>query len=108
MEENGRPLTETVYYVLLSLVDQRHGYGIMQFVRDMTDGRVVLGAGTLYGALSTLQGKGWIEPAGADTGDRKKEYRITSQGRDVLASELSRLERLVGDGRAMLGKEAAS
>lgn len=106
MEESGRPLTETVYYVLISLVEQRHGYGIMQFVRDMTDGRVVLGAGTLYGALSTLQEKGWIEPMGIESGDRKKEYRITRQGRDVLASEIRRLESLVSDGRAMM-KEVA-
>lgn len=107
MDENGRPLTQTVYYVLLSLVEQRHGYGIMQFVRELTDGRVVLGAGTLYGALSTLQDKGWIEPAGAASGGRKKEYRLTSNGRDVLASEIRRLESLVGDGRAIV-KEMAS
>ena len=99
MDDNERPLTETVYYVLLALVEQRHGYGIMQFVRAMTKERVVLGAGTLYGALSTLQDKGWIEPVGSGTGDRKKEYRITAEGRRVLESEMERLESLVRDGR---------
>ncbi|TDB38251.1 MAG: PadR family transcriptional regulator [Actinobacteria bacterium] len=102
MSEDTRPLTETVYYVLLSLVEQRHGYGIMQYVREMTEGRVVLGAGTLYGALSTLQEKGWIQPLVGDAGERKKEYQVTAKGRSVLALEVGRLERLIRDGNAVL------
>lgn len=102
MQEDGRPLTETVYYVLLSLVERRHGYGIMQFVRELTGDRVAIGAGTLYGALSTLQERGWIEPVGADAVDRKKEYRLTAKGHDALASEIGRLEGLVANGRAIM------
>lgn len=102
MTADSRPLTETVYYVLLSLVEPRHGYGIMQFVREMTEDRVVLGAGTLYGALSTLQEKGWIEPVGGGVGERKKEYQVTAKGRSVLSGEVGRLERLIRDGKAVL------
>jgi len=106
MREDIRPLTETVYYVLLALVEPRHGYGIMQFVRELTEGRVDIGAGTLYGAISTLQDKGWIAPFGPARGDRKKEYLITPQGLDVLAAEISRLEGLLRDGRATIDGSA--
>jgi len=53
-------LTEAVYYILLSLMQPLHGYGIMQNVEQLSKGRVRLAAGTLYGAISTLLEKGWI------------------------------------------------
>ena len=53
-------LTEAVYYILLSLVEPMHGYGIMQNVEQLSGGRVKLAAGTLYGAINTLLEKGWI------------------------------------------------
>jgi len=57
----GNPaLTEAVYYILLSLLEPRHGYGIMQNAEQLSGGRVRLAAGTLYGALNTLLEKGWI------------------------------------------------
>lgn len=52
--EDKAPLTEGVYYILLSLYEPRHGYGIMQFVSELSNGRVELGAGTIYGAIKTL------------------------------------------------------
>ena len=55
------PLTEAVYYILLALRTPNHGYGIIQDVLEMTDGRVNLGPGTLYGAINSLLEKGWIE-----------------------------------------------
>ena len=104
MRQQVKPLTETVYYVLVALVERRHGYGIMQFVRSITDDRVVIGAGTLYGALSALQEKGWIVPDG-DFGDpRKKEYRITPAGLIVLDEELDRLEAAAADGKAVMNE----
>ncbi|MGA9468542.1 MAG: helix-turn-helix transcriptional regulator [Exiguobacterium marinum] len=90
-------LTEAVYYILLSLQVPRHGYGIMQFVQELSHGRVQLAPGTLYGALSSLVERGWIE-ALEGTG-RKKEYEITETGREALRSELRRLEELVQHGR---------
>ena len=98
--ENGQgPLTETVYYVLLALHAPLHGYGVMQLVDEMSGGRVKLGAGTLYGALTTLVERGWIVPVAGAVGDRKKEYVITEVGRDVVAAELERLEELRGNGQ---------
>lgn len=102
MDEQVRPLTETVYYILLALAESRHGYAVMQHVKELTGGRVVLGAGTLYGALSSLLDRGWIEATVADEGDRKKEYRITLSGRRALDLEITRLECLVHDGHAIM------
>jgi DNA-binding PadR family transcriptional regulator len=77
-QEHGA-LTEAVYYILLALVTPLHGYGIMQLVKELSNERLNLGPGTLYGALSTLLEKGWIRAL--PTGDsRKKEYEITATG----------------------------
>ena len=57
-------LTEAVYYILLSLLEARHGYGIMQNAEELSHGRVKLAAGTLYGAINTLLEKGWITEKG--------------------------------------------
>lgn len=71
-----------------------HGYGIMQFIEKMTYGRVVLGAGTLYGALNTLVRKKWIIPYGDEGDSRKKEYLITDIGKQKAEEELLRMEEL--------------
>ena len=55
-------LTESTYYILLSLYTPQHGYGIMQKTEQLSGGRIRLAAGTLYGALSALTEKGWIVP----------------------------------------------
>lgn len=89
----GGALTEVTFYILLSLFTPRHGYAIMQFIEDETDGRLTLGAGTLYGALSTLEAKGWIALYGSERG-RKKEYLVTALGRDIAEKELARLQQL--------------
>ena len=65
-------LTEAVYYILLSLYTPQHGYGIMQRTEALSNGRVRLAAGTLYGALSSLTEKGWIQLLPADPVSRKK------------------------------------
>jgi DNA-binding PadR family transcriptional regulator len=101
--DNGsRPLTESIYYTLLALGTPLHGYGIMQQVSALTEGRVTLGAGTLYGALTNLTEKGWIRPLTADKDERKKEYVISDEGRKVVADELTRLEELVRNGRRLV------
>ena len=99
-------LTEAVYYILLSLVTPRHGYGIMQNTEELSSGRVRLAAGTLYGALNTLCEKGWIESArDADTGSRQKRYVLTSAGRAALEGEFERLGELLENGRRILKGE---
>ena len=96
------PLTEAVYYILLSLKKPMHGYGIMQNVEKLSGGRLHLAAGTLYGAISSMLEKGWIV-AVTETGDsRKKEYRLTDAGLQVLKDELERLQELVKNGMTVL------
>lgn len=96
-------MTEAVYYILLSLIQPMHGYGIMQNVEQLSSGRVRLAAGTLYGAISTLLEKGWITAWSDDKESRKKEYVITDEGTRALKSELERLRELVANGQNYLG-----
>lgn len=96
-------LTEAVYYILLTLLKPRHGYGIMQMTEELSGGRVRLAAGTLYGALNSLCRKGWIEALPEDYRSRKKEYRITADGFEILQRELARLRQLVENGERILG-----
>lgn len=98
----GGALTEVTFYILLSLYIPKHGYAIMQFVEEETSGRLLLGAGTLYGALTSLQEKGWIELFGNSEG-RKKEYTITTQGKRVAEKELVRLNELVSVANRIIG-----
>ena len=98
-------LTESTYYILLSLVSPRHGYGIMQMTEQLSGGRIRLAAGTLYGALTALCDKGWIRLLPSEEDSRKKEYILTEKGREVLAAELERLRELVASGDAVLKEE---
>lgn len=100
MNTTNSALTEAVYYILLALVEPMHGYGIMQQTAALSKGRVRLSAGTLYGALASLLDKGWIEQL-SDEG-RRKDYRITQAGREVLEQELLRLAELLENGRNIL------
>lgn len=98
--EKNTALTEGVYYILLSLLEPNHGYGIIQNTAELTSGRVELGAGTLYGAINNLLAKKWIELYSEDKESRKKkQYVITKTGRKVLEQETSRLEELLEHGR---------
>lgn len=99
-------LTEAVYYILLSLLEPRHGYGIMQNAEALSHGRVRLAAGTLYGAISTLLEKGWISALPGEKNTRKKEYVITETGRQILRQEIARLEELLANGKALLEEES--
>ena len=91
-------LTEATYYILLSLCDPQHGYGIMQEVERLSNGRVHLAAGTLYGALNSMVEKGWIEQLPIEDSSRKKNYQITPSGLNVLKEEVERLRELVSNG----------
>lgn len=95
-------LTEAVYYILLSLTEPLHGYGIMQNVSQLSNGRVNLAAGTLYGAITTLLEKHWIKALPGESDSRKKEYLITETGRQMLQAELTRLNELIENGKRIL------
>jgi len=90
------PLTEPVLLVLLSLAEQpRHGYSILRDVERMSDGRVALSTGTLYGALQRLLNQGWIERFEEDESTRdRRAYRLTTQGRKILQAEVARMKQL--------------
>ena len=99
----NQALTEAVYYILLSLTKPMHGYGIMQNVETLSNGRVKLAAGTLYGAINTLLDKGFIVALSSGADSRKKEYQITEKGKDVLLAEIARLRELLENGTNILG-----
>ena len=104
MDKNP-PLTEAVFYILLAARKPVHGYGIIQEAAELTGGRLNLGPGTLYGAITSLLDKGWIALVSAETGSRKKkEYLITEAGRAAFYAELSRLRELVANGGKMEGE----
>ena len=88
------PLTETVYYILLSLFQPAHGYIIMQKVEDLSNGEVRMAAGTLYGALENLLKLKFIKPVKSED-NRRKVYVITEEGRIILNLDCERMARIV-------------
>lgn len=92
------PLTEATFFILLSLASERkHGYAIMKEVRILSNNRVVLSTGTLYGALKRLLELGWIKRVSdSENGKRARQaYALTDAGRRVLDAEVTRLKTLV-------------
>jgi len=95
------PLTSTVFHILLSLADQeRHGYGIMQEVEAMTRGQIRMGPGTLYGAIKRMLSANLIvesdeRPNPGYDDERRRYYRLTALGQQVLGAEAQRLSHLV-------------
>jgi DNA-binding PadR family transcriptional regulator len=99
------PLTPLAFQVLLALADsERHGYGIIREVDERTDGLIRLRTGTLYTLLQRLLDEDLIEtssvrPDPEDDDERRKYYKLTPLGRDVVAAEARRLESLIGEAR---------
>ncbi len=93
----AKPLTQPMYYILLSLRQERHGYEIMQFIDWLTDGRVTIGPGTLYSLLSRFENDEYIVIVSQI--DNKKTYKITPLGEKVLNEEIKRLEQLLIDSK---------
>ena len=86
------PMTETGFYILLCLQTPNHGYGIVQRVERMTDGEIRLSPGTMYGSLSKMEKDGLIDFVREE--EKRKLYRITDLGREILTIELQRIQRL--------------
>jgi DNA-binding PadR family transcriptional regulator len=95
------PMSETAYYILLSLIEERHGYAIMQYVTSLTNDRINLGPGTLYGTLSKLEQSGLIIITREE--NKRKYYKITARGDAVLNEELKRIEELYRNGKEAYG-----
>ena len=95
------PLTPSVFHILLALSDgDLHGYGIMQEVAEHTAGQIRLGPGTLYGAIKRLLASGLIletdeRPDPELDDERRRYYRLTDYGRQVLKAEVQRISRMV-------------
>jgi len=97
------PLTETTFYILISLIEPLHGYGIMQKVLKLSKGRIHLAPGTLYGALSNLVDTGMIIPREPqESNPRRKLYHITNIGKELIIYEIRRLEEMVKNGKSLL------
>jgi len=109
------PLSPQVFQILVSLVDgPRHGYAVIQDIRERTDDEVFLTASTLYDALARLLDQQWIEeidtpgkPEAADA--RRRYYRLTAAGRTAARLEAERLERQIATVRRtrLLGRKRA-
>ena len=99
------PLTESYFYILLSLYKgENHGYGIMQDTKEITEDQVSIGSGTMYGAINNMLKKGWIlESKNRDIDSRKRLYKITDLGREVFRDEYTRLNRLINNANSLLG-----
>lgn len=96
------PMTETTYYTLLSVTVPRHGYAIIQYVSKLTEGRIVLGTGTLYTMVGRLVADGIIITVPQEG---RKAYQITGMGLELLWEETVRLVMQLEDGRRVLNGE---
>ncbi len=102
------PLTESYFYILLCLYNAPcHGYGIMRETERLSEGGVKIGSGTMYGATGNMIKKGWIEEAASDTAggfERKRMYRITEKGKQILLDEIERLRLLMKNVKEIMGE----
>lgn len=93
------PLSEATYYIMLSLINPLHGYGVMQEVEKLSLGTVKVGPGTLYGVFSTLEKEALIYRIKED--DRRKYYALTQKGKEVLKEQVDRLVIMADKGNAI-------
>ena len=101
LKEKYLPMTDTAYYILLSLNEPMHGYKIMQHVEEITKARVRPGAGTMYGSLSKMEKDKLIVPVAEE--ERRKIYKLSDQGKKVIELEMERLSELLLNGKTEMG-----
>ncbi|WP_455715176.1 PadR family transcriptional regulator [Anaerosporobacter sp.] len=106
MAKASEPLTESYFYILLCLFNgPNHGYAIMQETAALTHDRVKIGAGTMYGAFTNLLKKEYIiEYSSEGSEDRRKLYKLTDLGIEVLQGEVRRLHQLTQNAIEVMGK----
>ena len=90
------PLTESTYYIMLTLVEPLHGYAVMQKVEETSNGIVKVGPGTLYGAFTALEKEKLIVKVKEE--NRRKSYVLTPKGKKVLINQIKRLEIMTRNG----------
>ncbi|MEI5908453.1 PadR family transcriptional regulator [Bacillus spongiae] len=96
------PMTETAFYILLSLTKPRHGYGIVKHVEEISNSRVRLGSGTVYGTLTKMQKDGIITVFADE--QRKTVYEITDIGKKLILTEITRIKELHENARKYEGE----
>ena len=106
------PLREPTFYILLSLSPgPKHGYAILKNVEELSEGSVLLGTGTLYGAIKRLLDRSWIrrvnDPIPNGTDRERKSYDLTELGRRVLNAEIARLQKLVSVAQIQTAEETS-
>ena len=84
------PLTEATYYILLALVNPKHGYAVMQEAEEVSQGTIRLAPGTIYGALTALENGKLITKTGTE--GRRKIYQVTELGKQVLRDQIHRYQ----------------
>ena len=95
LEKAYLPMSESLFYILLSLHEPRHGYGITKYTSELTEGRVKISCATMYNTLAKLQKSGII--CVFDESDNRITYELTSRGRALLKSEIARLKKQAAD-----------
>jgi len=104
MKRSDVPLPPAAFYILFALAaGEKHGYGIMQEARRLSDERFQMGPATLYTTIQRLLDSGWIaEAAGpGDADPRRRYYRLTTPGRSAFHREMERMEALVRKSKAL-------
>lgn len=91
------PMTETGFYILYCLQNEMHGYNIIQKVKQITNGEIIISAGTMYGSLSKMENDALIQFMKEE--EKRKSYIITELGKEILTIELKRIERLYKNSR---------
>ena len=94
------PLTESTYYIMLTLVKPLHGYAVMQKIEEISNGTVKVGPGTLYGAFTSLEKEGLIVKVKEE--ERRKSYVLTPKGKKVLMNQIKRLEMMTRNGLSVI------
>ena len=100
--EQFQTLTEPMYYILLALTEECCGVDIMEKVKEISQGRVLVGPGTLYAMLAKFEENGVIRLTASE--GRRKSYIITQAGKEMLQKEYDRLQVMVIDGKRYLDK----
>lgn len=94
-------LTDPAYYIMLSVIEARHGYAIMKYIEELTNGEFPMGPATLYTLTKKLQQAEMIELL-EDKNDRRKTYKATELGSKLLENEIERRSKMVAHGRQAL------
>lgn len=112
MNDTNLPLREPTFLILLSLASgPRHGYAILKDVESLSEGRVKMSTGTLYGAIERLLEQGWIQrvedPIPNETNRERKAYELTELGHKILSAEITRLQKLVSVAKSQTAEGAS-